>query len=67
MLKFLIFMIAAIVFVYYAVVVFETSFGTESKSTSAQPVACTMDAKQCPDGSWVGRTGPDCQFVCPGE
>lgn len=28
-------------------------------------VACTMDAMQCPDGSYVGRTGPDCQFVCP--
>lgn len=26
---------------------------------------CTMDAKQCPDGSYVGRTGPECQFVCP--
>lgn len=30
-----------------------------------QPVACTADAKQCPDGSWVGRTGPNCEFVCP--
>ncbi len=20
---------------------------------------------QCPDGSYVGRTGPDCEFVCP--
>ncbi|MBP6858008.1 MAG: carboxypeptidase regulatory-like domain-containing protein [Candidatus Pacebacteria bacterium] len=29
------------------------------------PVACTMDAMQCPDGSYVGRTGPDCQFICP--
>lgn len=29
------------------------------------PVACTMDAKQCPDGSYVGRTGPRCEFVCP--
>jgi len=28
------------------------------------PVACTMDAKQCPDGKWVGRTGPKCEFVC---
>lgn len=28
-------------------------------------VACTMDAKQCPDGSYVGRSGPQCQFVCP--
>lgn len=26
---------------------------------------CTMDAMQCPDGSYVGRTGPDCEFVCP--
>lgn len=31
-----------------------------------QPVACTADARQCPDGTWVGRTGPNCQFVCPG-
>lgn len=30
------------------------------------PVACTMEAKQCPNGSWVGRTGPSCQFAsCP--
>jgi len=30
-------------------------------------VACTLDAMQCPDGSYVGRTGPDCEFVCPGN
>lgn len=30
-----------------------------------EPVACTMDAMQCSNGSWVGRTGPNCQFVCP--
>lgn len=30
------------------------------------PVACTMEAKQCPDGSYVGRTGPRCEFEpCP--
>ncbi len=29
-------------------------------------VACTMDAKICPDGSAVGRSGPQCQFdACP--
>jgi hypothetical protein len=29
-------------------------------------VACTMEAKQCPDGSYVGRTGPTCEFTaCP--
>jgi hypothetical protein len=24
-----------------------------------------MDAKKCPDGSYVGRSGPNCEFVCP--
>lgn len=28
--------------------------------------ACTMEAKQCSDGSYVGRTGPKCEFTpCP--
>src|SRR3989344_1136949 len=31
------------------------------------PVACTQDARQCPDGSYVSRTGPKCEFAtCPG-
>ncbi len=30
--------------------------------------ACTLEAKLCPDGSAVGRTGPNCEFAkCPGE
>ena len=29
-------------------------------------VACTMEAKLCPDGSYVGRSGPKCEFAkCP--
>lgn len=29
-------------------------------------IACTEEAKLCPDGSFVGRTGPECEFtVCP--
>lgn len=31
----------------------------------AERVICTADAMQCPDGSWVGRSGQNCQFVCP--
>jgi hypothetical protein len=28
--------------------------------------ACTAEAKLCPDGSAVGRTGPNCEFApCP--
>ncbi len=31
-----------------------------------EPVACTMDAKICSDGSAVGRIAPDCEFApCP--
>ncbi len=34
--------------------------------TTTEPVVCTMDAKLCPDGSYVGRTGPKCEFAaCP--
>lgn len=30
-------------------------------------IACTMEAKMCPDGSYVSRTGPNCEFTpCPG-
>lgn len=33
-----------------------------------EPIACTMDAKICPDGSAVGRVAPNCEFApCPGE
>ncbi len=36
------------------------------KTTSVEPVACTQEAKICPDGSSVGRTGPACAFAdCP--
>lgn len=29
-------------------------------------VFCTLDAKLCPDGSYVGRVGPNCEFTaCP--
>lgn len=34
-------------------------------ATSTDPVACTKDAMQCPDGLFVGRSGPNCEFVCP--
>lgn len=43
--------------------------GTPSSPSTNPPVyACTMDARICPDGSAVGRSGPKCEFTaCPGE
>jgi hypothetical protein len=35
------------------------------RAIETEAVACTMDARQCPDGTYVGRTGPKCEFVCP--
>ena len=36
-------------------------------TTSHVPMACTQEAKQCPDGSYVGRVLPECTFAaCPG-
>lgn len=35
---------------------------------SASMQACTLEAKICPDGSSVGRNGPNCEFTaCPSE
>jgi len=39
--------------------------GTGSTSASPSERVCTQDAMQCPDGSYVGRSGPDCTFTCP--
>ncbi len=36
--------------------------------TGSDQVACTMEAMQCPDGSYVGRQGPKCEFAkCPSQ
>ncbi|OGY99995.1 MAG: hypothetical protein A2945_00610 [Candidatus Liptonbacteria bacterium RIFCSPLOWO2_01_FULL_52_25] len=43
-------------------------FGFVSKKDTSMDngTACTQDAMQCPDGSYVGRTGPNCEFAeCP--
>lgn len=36
------------------------------QNNATNQVACPQDAKQCPDGSYVGRVGPHCAFgTCP--
>lgn len=37
-------------------------------SPHVKAIACTMEAKKCPNGSYVTRIGPKCEFAkCPGE
>lgn len=38
--------------------------GTSEPSPTQNTTMCTMDIKQCPSGKSVGRSGPQCQFVC---
>jgi uncharacterized membrane protein YgcG len=43
-----------------------TSGGSTGGTSSGGGVACTQDAKLCPDGSSVGRVAPSCEFAaCP--
>ena len=64
MLKFVIILVAACAFAYYAYLNFYDAF----VDTPDAPRACTMEAKLCPDGSAVGRSGPNCEFaLCPSE
>lgn len=38
----------------------------EEAKNLQKSIACTEEAKVCPDGSAVGRTGPNCEFAtCP--
>ena len=40
--------------------------GTMFTNKNVGQQACTVEAKICPDGSSVGRTGPNCEFAeCP--
>lgn len=40
--------------------------GSVPDNGDGQQVACTADAKLCPDGSYVGRVAPSCEFAaCP--
>lgn len=69
--NFLLIICAAIIFFTLIVVAFYLGRMSASKpknEVNLKPTekACTMEAKICPDGSFVGRTGPNCEFApCP--
>ncbi len=37
--------------------------GTDVNESSSSLGACQADAKACPDGTFVSRTGPNCEFA----
>lgn len=61
--------VVLIVGVIVAVAVFKnrSAVAPENGLITESPVVCIQDAKQCPDGSYVSRQGPNCEFApCPG-
>lgn len=56
-------------FITFGIIILFSSYWAVKRSyliENPQPIACTQEAKQCPDGSYVGRTGPNCEFAaCP--
>lgn len=59
--------ISIILIIVFLIIASGIVFGLKFFSQPKQ-VACTEEAKLCPDGSYVGRTGPNCEFTaCPKE
>lgn len=56
----------AVMFVASALAGACTKKASETPPQPPEGQVCTRDAKVCPDGSAVGRTGPNCEFApCP--
>ncbi len=59
-------LIAIIVVFLILIAVYATRVQNPQVTPPVQQVACTMEARLCPDGSYVGRSGPLCEFAeCP--
>ncbi len=55
-----------IIFLFAILIGGALAFYISLMSSPIQTKGCTMEAKICPDGSGVGRTGPNCDFApCP--
>jgi len=59
-------LIAALALAFLAIAIISIWNVRDPRGGGSSGVACTMEAKLCPDGSYVGRTGPNCEFTpCP--
>lgn len=66
------YIVIIIVIVLILVAVFVFGMGKKAEAPilgnidEGSQIVCTMEAKLCPNGSYVGRTGPKCEFTaCP--
>jgi len=62
------FILPIIIIVVVIAVLGTAGYFAYKQYSAPKPVACTQEAKVCPDGSSVGRTGPNCEFAqCPDQ
>lgn len=55
-----------LLFVVAVLILGMTAYNFGKKGVSAPKQVCTLEGRTCPDGSTVGRTGPNCEFAeCP--
>ena len=55
----------ALLLIAVQIIVIAEYFGIQNRTAKPdeQYIFCTQEAKQCPDGSYVSRTGPNCEFA----
>ena len=60
--------VLGVAFIFLAGFVLGKIVHNPTRNPAKDGVSCTMEARICPDGSAVGREGPNCEFPeCPGE
>ena len=52
-----------IIIIIATAIIFFVAYQYLLNKNQPQQTACTLEAKICPDGSSVGRTGPNCEFA----
>lgn len=65
MIKSIYLFLALALFIGAISIVYQFQYRTVPQVALPEGVTCTADALECPDGSLVGRTGPNCEFDCP--
>ncbi|OGZ44042.1 MAG: hypothetical protein A3J55_01270 [Candidatus Ryanbacteria bacterium RIFCSPHIGHO2_02_FULL_45_17b] len=52
----------ALLLMAVSIIAVASYFGVPRKAQHSFRISCTLEAKLCPDGSYVGRTGQNCEF-----
>ena len=64
--KYIFAILAAVMFVSFLYLSFQNRKEQNSDDVRTEPVFCSADVQECPNGSYVGRVPPDCEFAkCP--